>query len=230
VTAGFFDPSSAGAGPHTITYTYNNYWGCAGSATAAISVVMIAPFNCGNPLTDIRDNQVYQTVRIGAQCWLSQNLNYGNMIGSNKMQLDNCLFEKYCYGDNAAGCLSSGGMYQWDELMQYTGVEGSQGFCPPEWHVPTENDWNVLFSFYYNNGYAGSPLKATGYSGFDAFLQGARFNNVQFNFNGFAVMFWSSTPHGPIKAWAHGMNYYNPSVSYYPSHRNNALFTRCIKD
>ncbi|HNW77193.1 MAG TPA: FISUMP domain-containing protein [Bacteroidales bacterium] len=230
VTAGFFDPSSAGAGPHTITYTYINYWGCSGSATAAISVVMLAPFNCGNPLTDIRDNQVYQTIRLGTQCWLSQNLNYGNMIGSNKMQLDNCLFEKYCYGDNAAGCLSSGGMYQWDELMQYTGVEGSQGFCPPEWHVPTENDWIVLFSFYYNNGFAGSPLKATGYSGFDAFLQGARFNNVQFNFNGFAVMFWSSTPHGPIKAWAHGMNYYNPSVSYYPSHRNNALFTRCIKD
>ena len=46
----------------------------------------------------------------------------------------------------------------------------------------------------------------------------------------FATLFWSSTPHGKDKAWAHGMNIHNPSVSYYPSKRNNAFPVRCLKD
>ena len=114
--------------------------------------------------------------------------------------------------------------------MGYGSAAGGQGFCPPEWHVPTEADWNALFAVYIGSGFAGSPLKYTGFSGFDAFLSGTRFNNVRWDFSNFAVMFWSSTSHGMRKAWAHGMNIYNPSVSYYPSHRNNAFPVRCIKD
>jgi len=87
-----------------------------------------------------------------------------------------------------------------------------------------------LFNFYISNGFAGSPLKSTGYSGFDAFLSGTRFNNVNWNFINFAVMFWSSIKEGTNKAWAHGMNSYNPSVSFYPSSRTNAFSVRCIKD
>jgi uncharacterized protein (TIGR02145 family) len=121
-------------------------------------------------------------------------------------------------------------MYQWDELMHYTITGGAQGVCPPEWHIPTEAEWTTLFNFYISNGFAGSPLKYTGYSGFNALLSGTRFNNVQWDFNNFAIMLWSSTAHFSRKAWAHGMNTFNPSVSYYPSHRNNAFWTRCIKD
>jgi uncharacterized protein (TIGR02145 family) len=146
------------------------------------------------------------------------------------MQRDNCIPEKYCYGDNPSNCTALGGMYQWDELMKYAVNKGAQGFCPPAWHVPTEADWNALFTFYISNGFAGSPLKYTGYSGFNAFLSGTRFNNVQWDFSNFAVMFWSSTAHYTRKAWAHGMNTFNPSVSLYPSHRNNGFFVRCIKD
>ena len=103
------------------------------------------------------------------------------------------------YSDNPANCLTDGGLYQWDETMKYTALNGAQGFCPPDWHIPTENDWMTLFTFYISNGFAGSPLKYTGYSGFNAFLTGVRFNNVQFDFSNFAVMFWSSASHGPRK-------------------------------
>jgi uncharacterized protein (TIGR02145 family) len=96
--------------------------------------------------------------------------------------------------------------------------------------VPTENDWTALFNFYTSNGFAGSPLKYTGYSGFNAFLSGALFNNENWNFTAFAVMFWSSTTEGTGKAWAHGMNSFNPSVSYYPSSKTNAFSVRCIHD
>jgi uncharacterized protein (TIGR02145 family) len=230
VVGGIFYPATAGPGSHVITYNYVNTWGCPGSTSATINVVGLAPFTCGNPVTDVRDNQSYATIQIGGQCWFAVNLNYGNTIPASQMQRDNCISEKYCFGDNAANCGTTGGMYQWDELMNYRQNNGGQGFCPPEWHVPTEGDWNTLFNFYISNGFAGSPLKYTGFSGFNAFLSGSRFNNVQWDFSNFAVMIWSSTSHGPKKAWAHGMNIYNPSVSFYPSHRNNAFVVRCIKD
>ncbi|HZX62780.1 MAG TPA: FISUMP domain-containing protein, partial [Bacteroidales bacterium] len=233
VIGGIFNPAIAGTGNHTITYSYPNTWGCAASATQTISVVNPpAGFLCDNVMTDIRDNKQYPTVKIGTQCWMAANLNYGTPIlfASSQMQRDNCTFEKYCFNDNLANCTSYGGLYQWDELMQYDNAAAAQGFCPPGWHVPTENEWTTLFNFYISNGFAGAPLKYSGYSGFNAFLSGTRFNNVNWNFSNFAVMFWSSTTHGPDKAWAHGMNFFNPSVSFYPSSRSNAFSVRCIKD
>ena len=230
VSAGMFYPGFAGAGTHTLNYSYTNTWGCIAGGNTSITVIILAPFTCGNALVDVRDNQSYPTVLIGGQCWFAANLNYGTEIPSAQLQRDNCISEKYCYGDNPANCISIGGMYQWDELMGYASVSGAQGTCPPEWHVPTESDWNTLFNFYTSNGFAGSPLKYTGFSGFNALLSGTRFNNVQWDFNNFAVMYWSSGSHTAKKAWAHGMNTFNPSVSFYPSFRNNAFFVRCLKD
>jgi uncharacterized protein (TIGR02145 family) len=230
VVAGVFFPGIAGPGNHILTYSYTNTWGCLNTAITSISVVVPAPFTCGNNLTDLRDSQTYPTVPIGTQCWLASNLNYGNTIPSGQMQLDNCNREKYCFGDNPANCTAIGGLYQWDELMDYGIISGAQGFCPPGWHIPTEADWNTLFSTYISNGFAGSPLKYTGFSGFNALLSGTRFNNVQWDFSNFAVMYWSSTTHGPRKAWAHGMNSFNPSVSFYPSLRNHAFPVRCLMD
>jgi uncharacterized protein (TIGR02145 family) len=73
-------------------------------------------------------------------------------------------------------------------------------------------------------------LKYTGFSGFNAYLDGASFKNVNWNFLDFATFFWSSNARGNNKAWAHAMNTENPSVSYYPSARSNAFSIRCIKD
>jgi len=114
--------------------------------------------------------------------------------------------------------------------MKYDNIASTQGLCPPSWHIPSETEWNTLFSFYISNGFAGSPLKYSGYSGFNAFLDGVRFKNVSWNFLNFAIIFWSSSSHGLYKAWAHGMNEQNPSVSFYPSARNNAFPVRCVKD
>ena len=230
VSAGQFLPGIAGTGTHLILYTYSNTWGCSSSGTHSITVIPSVPFTCGSTLTDPRDNQSYPTVQIGSQCWMAANLNYGTVIASNMVQRDNCAVEKYCFGDNPVNCTGHGGLYQWDELMNYSTSSGTKGLCPPEWHIPAEAEWNSLFTFYTSSGFAGSPLKYSGFSGFDAFLSGVRFNDVKWDFNNFAVLFWSSTARGSRKAWAHGMNEQNPSVSYYPSHRNNAFPVRCVKD
>jgi uncharacterized protein (TIGR02145 family) len=225
-----FTPSVAGIGTKTITYSYTNVALCSASKTKTIVVQSAAAFNCGNNLSDIRDGKVYPTVQIGSQCWMAANLNYGTMILSSSNQRDNCMPEKYCYNDLTGNCQLGTVYYQWDELMQYQETQGLQGLCPPAWHIPTEADWNTLFANWTNNAFAGAPLKYSGYSGFNALLSGVRHLNVQWDYQNIATFFWSSTPYGAYKAWAHGMNDYDPSVSFYPSSRANAFSIRCLKD
>ena len=95
------------------------------------------------------------------------------------MQRDNCIPEKYCYGDNSANCTTKRRLYQWDEMMKFDNASGAQGFCPPGWHVPTESQWGTLFNYYISNGFAGSPLKYTGYSGFNAYLEWCNVHEYQ---------------------------------------------------
>src|SRR5208283_2965828 len=227
---GVFTPATAGVGTKTITYTYTNAANCSALAHAHIINYPLSIVNCGSPITDIRDNKVYPTIQLGSQCWMATNLNYGTILASSEDQRDNCVFEKYCYNDNPVNCTNQGGLYQWDELMQYDDTPGDQGFCPPDWHIPTENDWNTLFANYVNNGFAGSPLKYSGYSGFNALLSGARNIDKSWDFQGFATFFWSSTSYGGYKAWSHGMNNPDPSVSVYPSSKVNGFPVRCVHD
>jgi uncharacterized protein (TIGR02145 family) len=229
VAGGIFNPSTSGIGIKTITYTYTIAALCSASKTKTITVLSNPSFTCGKNLTDIRDGKSYPTVQLGSQCWMAANLNYGTMISGSSHQRDNCINEKYCLNDLAANC-GNETYYQWDELMRYDDTPGLQGICLPGWHVPTETEWNTLFANWTNSGFAGAPLKFSGYSGFNATLSGARHQNVQWDFMNFATLFWSSTPRGSSKAWAHGMNDYDPSVSAYPSIRSNAFSVRCLHD
>ena len=241
VSGGTFDPTAAGQGIHPIWYSYTNRFSCTRSDTIRMVVLSEAPFTCGDTMVDVRDGKSYPTVLIGSQCWLGANLNYGTQVLHLAMHRDNCIPEKYCYLNQLARCTSWGGLYQWDEVMEYSEDPGVKGLCPPGWHIPTEDEWNALFANYINNGFAGNPLKITGYSGFNAPLDGVRFNNKVWKFGPEetiinSTLIWSSSAHGPEKAWAHGMNMlladpeYTPSVSYYPSSRINAFVVRCIRD
>jgi uncharacterized protein (TIGR02145 family) len=226
VSNGIFSPAIAGTGTKTILYTYSNAALCSATNTRTIIVISPGAFVCGNNLTDIRDNKSYPTVQIGAQCWMAEDLNYGYTIDESTNQRDNCIPEKYIR--NSSSVIRN--YYQWDELMQYDETVSAQGLCPPGWHVPTEADWSTLFGNYISNGFAGSPLKYSGFSGFNAILSGARHLNKNWDYQGFATFFWSSTSHGPLKAWSHGMNEVDPSVSLYPALRSNAFSVRCCKD
>ncbi len=225
-----FNPAAAGVGAHTITYSYTNVYGCKSTASQIISVINPGVFTCGGNLKDVRDNKSYQTILIGTQCWMAESLNYGKAIVSTQDQFDDCMPQKYCYDDNPANCTNYGGLYQWNEMMAYYDSSGSQGICPPGWHVPSEAEWTILFSNYVDNGFAGSPLKGTGYSGFNFLLPGDIFFNRSYSFNNFAGFYWSSNSRGLTKACAHGMNSFDPSVSFYPSSRSNAFSVRCIKN
>lgn len=96
---------------------------------------------CPGTLTVTYEGQVYNTIQIFSQCWLKENLNVGTMIQGDLNMTDNGIFEKYCYYNESDSCAKYGGLYQWDEMMQYTIQQGTQGICPPGWHLPTDVEW-----------------------------------------------------------------------------------------
>lgn len=228
---GIFTPANAGTGMHTLTYSYNSPSGCSASAGTPMTVNQDLAFNCGDPLIDFRDNnKSYPTVSIGTQCWLAINLDYGQRINGSEIQTDNCTTEKYCYNDNATNCSSNGGLYQWDELMNYDQATSNLGICPPGWHVPSESDWTILFNYYQGSSLAGRLMLEQYNSDFGALLSGVMYMNTAWVFKDAGTLFWSSDPDGTIMAISHGLNTINNSVSYYPATRTNAFSVRCLKD
>lgn len=105
------------------------------------------------------EGKTYNTVLIGNQCWLKENLDVGTHINSGQNQSNNGIIEKYCYNNQASNCEVFGGLYTWDEAMQYSDIPGSEGICPPGWHIPTYTELQTLKSTVNNNANA---LKAFG--------------------------------------------------------------------
>ncbi len=99
-------------------------------------------WSCGAPI--VYAGKSYNTVEIGSQCWLTQNLDVGTMVTGINEQTDNSIIEKYCYDNDPANCDIYGGLYKWNEMMQYTTIESSQGICPTGWHLPSDDEWIIL--------------------------------------------------------------------------------------
>ncbi|MCX6267354.1 MAG: hypothetical protein NTW16_08370 [Bacteroidetes bacterium] len=235
-----FDPAGAPSGPYQITYKYTNIFNCTASSAAVTINVFNSSLNCGDSLTDVRDGKKYKTSLIGGRCWMQQNLNYGTpLVLSSQAQTDNCISEKFCLPTDPT-CKAYGGFYQWDELMAYSYTSTGRGLCPPEWHVPSEAEWQWLIDAISTgitppaDGVAGSFIKDTLVDqGFGAQTRGMGYMNKTWAFTTgqeAGTMFWTATPSGSVRSIARGVNSITPSTSRFPGSRANAFSVRCIKD
>jgi len=109
---------------------------------------------------DIRDAQEYNWVAIGDQIWMAENLNIGEMISSRENQINNQIIEKYCLKNRESGCDEYGGLYQWNEMMNYAKQENNQGICPAGWSLPTLDDWHQIADHLDGKRTAGGKLKS----------------------------------------------------------------------
>jgi uncharacterized protein (TIGR02145 family) len=235
-----FDPFGAGPGLYPITYQYTNTFGCAASTAAVTIAVVNSSFICNGDLTDVRDGKKYKTSMIGGKCWMKENLAYGTILTpATQPQTDNCISEKYCLASDAT-CSAYGGLYQWDELMAYASTSVNQGLCPPEWHVPTETEWQSMLNAISSgisppvDGVAGSFIKDAFLNpGFLALYKGIFYLNNSWDFTTGTLtgtMYWTATPNGANRIIARGVNSINPSTSRYPGSKGNAFSVRCVKD
>ena len=122
-------------------------------------------------MVDDRDGQVYRTVKIGDQVWLAENLNYAynaptrHVYDINKQIISGLDSSSFCFDNAPANCAKYGRLYLWSAAMDSAGViEGNtvndcgngsgcylslrgsvRGVCPKGWHMPSDEDWYVLF-------------------------------------------------------------------------------------
>jgi uncharacterized protein (TIGR02145 family) len=110
----------------------------------------------GTPtITDI-DGNVYNTVLIGNQCWMKENLNTTRDAAGNNIY-------HYCYDNNTTYCDLYGRLYLWQTLMNGAGSSnnnpsGVQGICPTGWHVPSDAEWSQLVDYVAAQGYPNSNV------------------------------------------------------------------------
>jgi len=189
------------------------------------------------------DGNVYDVVKIGNQCWMAENLNVGTRIDGVDEMADTGTIEKYCYGDDEANCTTYGGLYQWDEMMQYTETEGTQGICSIGWHIPTDAEQNTLDQYLTAEGCtcdadrsgdwdcapAGTALKELGSSDFEALLSGYRYTNSNYDGRGTHTYLWSSTV-GTTGAWVRYLSSSESSVYRFDHNKANGFSVRCLKD
>jgi len=152
----------------------------------------------GMPTVDY-EGQVYNTVQIRGQCWMKENLNVGTMIQGLQNASDNDIIEKFCYNNVPDSCAVYGGLYQWNELMQYTVQVGARGICPEGWHVPATEEWRVLFGAADSEHGIGDPvwyLPPTGLIGYDVGTNLKSTSGWRFNGNGTDLFGFSVVPGG----------------------------------
>lgn len=169
-----------------------------------ITEITFVDFICGTT-TVTYSGQTYNTVLIGSQCWLKENLNVGTMIisdGSHTgfQQTNNSIIEKYCYNNNEANCDIYGGLYEWTEAMQYATTPGAQGICPSDWHIPTYAEYDTLRSYASQAaklvavGQPATLYTPTNETGFSALFAGFRTRDTgTFGNLGYGAYFWGST-------------------------------------
>jgi uncharacterized protein (TIGR02145 family) len=186
----------------------------------------------------IYQGKLYNTVSVGNQCWMAENLDVGMMVTGVITQTDNDTTEKYCYNNDPLNCALYGGLYQWNEAMQYVSTEGVRGICPAGWHIPTLIEYQTLSS---SVGDFGNALKAVGQgsgfgggantSGFSALLAGGRTGDGGFFGPGIAGYFWSSTELGSAYANGLDLQYNNGGVFLHNyGYKTIGASVRCIED
>jgi uncharacterized protein (TIGR02145 family) len=213
-------------------------------------------FSCGTEKVTYQ-SQEYNTVQIGDQCWLKENLNVGTMIDSLENMKDNGIIEKYCYRNKEDSCTKYGGLYQWNEMMQYATQQGARGICPPGWHLPKDEEWSVLegavdsqygigedtWDDYGFRGYdAGTNLKATsgwyangngtdlfGFSGLPGGSRSYYGGFLSVGFNGYC---WtSSSSYINFNAFSRYLDYSSPGVRRdYGFGQELGFSVRCLRD
>ena len=175
---------------------------------------------------------------IGTQVWAKANLNVGTRIAGASAQTNNSTLEKYCYGDTDANCTTYGGLYQWDEAMQYVTTAGAQGVCPAGSHIPTDAEYKTLEmqlgmsqatadTTGWRGTTEGTQLKSGGTSGLNVPLAGYRSTDGSFGNLSSNAYLWSSSE-SSTSAWTRDLNSGFATVNRTTCDKGYGFSVRCL--
>lgn len=207
--------------------------------------------SCGS-VSDI-DGNTYQTVQIGTQCWLQENLK------SVRYQNGDSIPEVPSFGSNAINIWANSiiGVYttSWNSAFGnlYKGytVLDPRGICPTGWHVGSDAEWSVLSlhldSLTNSNAIgiqsqiAGKNLKSTSFwnspniadnsSGFTALP--AHYRYVDGNYhgsNGTTAAFWTKTQYLSNDLYFRTLNNNTTELGRFRENFGFGYSIRCLRD
>lgn len=193
-------------------------------------------YGCGGKITDSRDGRQYNTVCIGSQVWMAEDLKY-DLAGAS-----------YCFNDVPANCDTFGKMYRWPDVLagaspSSASPSGVRGVCPNGWHIPSRAEWNTLFAAVGAINNAGYNLKdtsslwrspnnvGTNPYGFSAKPGGARGSGSGGGYSApnIAVSYFTATDSSgsPYKVT---LTYQRAEVQMYVDTFKQIVNCRCVKD
>ena len=198
-------------------------------------------------VTDI-DGNVYQTVTIGPQEWMAENLKVTHYRNGDAIPnvTDSATWlglstGAYCnYNNDAASVAVYGRLYNW------FAADDSRSIAPEGWHVPSKDEWWLLTnSLYYlgSEGAVGGKMKETGTthwispnsgatneSGFTGLPGGRRSSYYGiFGHLGDRAFFWS-TADASGQSWNLNLYYNSDGYHIWSDDRESGFSVRCVKD
>ena len=180
-------------------------------------------------------------ITIGSQTWAPTNLNVGVMVTGVTTQTNNSIVEKYCYNDLESNCTTYGGLYQWDEAMQYVTTDGAQGICPAGSHIPSDTDWKTLemalgmsqaeadATGWRGTHLEGTQLKPGGSSGLNLPLAGRRSTDGSFGSLSSSAYLWSSSE-SSTSAWLRSLYSGLATVYRYTDTKAYGFSVSCLEN
>lgn len=211
-------------------------------------------FSCGeDQVTDI-DGNVYPTVLIGSQCWMTENLKTTKYRNAEPLQYLTSFVASttgaygYIWGEPAWGV-------HYGALYNYYAVGSENGLCPEGWHVPTDAEWTLLTGYIsaINNSNIGNQLKScrqvdsplggicntndhprwnsnTSHHGTDDFgfsaYGGGQMSSFGLCTHGY---WWSSTVKEDNSVWYRGIFLHTGDVFVSYAEKNSGFSVRCLK-
>ncbi len=215
------------------------------------------PYSFCPPTVTDTNGTIYNTVQIGYQCWLRENLrvrHYNTGIGIPNVTLDNSwqllTTGAMCWynNDSATYYAIYGALYNWHAV-------NSGQLCPKGWHVPSDDEVKTMEmylgmtqaqadSFGWHGTDEGGRLKeagtahwnppnmgATNATGLTVLPGGCRFGNGgYFNHIGNYGYLWTATFYSAPDAWIREFSYNSQRINRIYPFKTFGFSVRCIKD
>ncbi|MCD4729200.1 MAG: hypothetical protein K8R74_01270 [Bacteroidales bacterium] len=194
--------------------------------------------------TDI-DGNVYNTVIVGTQVWMAENLKVTHYRNGNAIPnvTDETAWSELQTGACCDYENSPDNSATYGKLYNYYAVNDSRNIAPAGWHIPTDAEWTILTDYLGGRTVAGGKLKETGTThwispntgasnetGFTGLPGGMRVGSTPsstYAFMGIYGYWWSLEP---IVSSYGMMAYDNDNFDWYPRLEWNGISVRCLKD
>lgn len=192
------------------------------------------------------DGNIYETIVIGTQTWMTANLRVtkyrnGNVIGTTSpatldISVESAPKYQWAYDGNSSTVADYGRLYTWYAITDVRGI------CPVGWHIPSDEEWQTLVDYLGSNSEAGDKLKEAGnmhwtsdnagtnQSGFTATGSGSRLAEGTFEGWKESARFWNASACNSASAYTNNLQTHLPNVDHFCDSKSLGLSVRCIKD